>query len=765
MNYDGSIVLSTAVDTKGINKGISKIKSDANGLNNTLKKVGLTMGAVFSVKQLAAFSIEAGKVASNMEASLYMLQSYYGSSTEIVGKFVDENSRALGIAKSAMVSYASVYGNLFSVWADQETNAKITNEYLNMTAVIASKTGRTVEDVQERLRSGLLGNTEAIEDLGVFVNVKTIEMSDAFKRMANGKSWNQLDAYTQSQIRAYAILEQSSEKYGKEVLETTNTVRNQYAAAYEDFKNSWGNIVNTILIPVLKILTRVFDVATKGLNALSGRSNQVNDNIVIEETTEQTADNIKEQAENQKDLNKEMKKTLAAFDEIQILSAGDEEEQPTPQLDLSNMFGDEFEGSNYVKEVGDTFDEIMGIIAVSLLALGCILLFTGHIGWALGFIFAGAAAFGVSAQTLKDAKIKKKVKDTLSNSLIIAGVVAITIGILLCMAQLWGIGIGLIAIGAASVATPVTLNWDGIAEQLQTSFGGWLVLGGYLAIVLGILLCFTPMLPLGIGLIVLGAGAMVAPIVANWDFITNKMTEIFSDFAGIVAAAGTALIVIGIILCCTGVGIGLGIGLILAGAASLGKVVAVNWNSIVDWVKGAWDAVRAFWNQNIAPIFTANWWLQLGKNCINGLISGFEGGINGIIGAFESMINWIVDGLNKISFDIPDWLGGGSFGINLPRANFNRVKIPRLAQGSVIPPNREFLAVLGDNKKEHEIVSPVSTMKQAFAEAIQEMGFGGQVQREEHYYLDETELMSIIYRLVKGGGRIEGNNLAIGGGF
>ena len=53
--------------------------------------------------------------------------------------------------------------------------------------------------------------------------------------------------------------------------------------------------------------------------------------------------------------------------------------------------------------------------------------------------------------------------------------------------------------------------------------------------------------------------------------------------------------------------------------------------------------------------------------------------------------------------------------------------VPGLARGAVIPPNREFLAVLGDNKRENEIVSPVSAMKQAFREAIAEMGgIGGQ---------------------------------------
>ena len=191
------------------------------------------------------------------------------------------------------------------------------------------------------------------------------------------------------------------------------------------------------------------------------------------------------------------------------------------------------------------------------------------------------------------------------------------------------------------------------------------------------------------------------------------------------AIVGGALLVLGIILVCTGVGIPLGIALIAAGAASLVTVTALNWNKIVDWVKGAWKAVKDFWNTYIAPVFTIKFWLDLAKTCGNGLISGFESAINGIIGMFEKMINWIVDGLNKISFDIPEWLGGGTFGFDIPNVTFGRVKIPRLAQGAVIPPNREFLAVLGDQKHGTNIETPLATMVEAFNIALAQNGGGG----------------------------------------
>lgn len=49
--------------------------------------------------------------------------------------------------------------------------------------------------------------------------------------------------------------------------------------------------------------------------------------------------------------------------------------------------------------------------------------------------------------------------------------------------------------------------------------------------------------------------------------------------------------------------------------------------------------------------------------------------------------------------------------------------MPRLATGTVVPPRAgEFAAILGDNKHETEVVSPLSTMKQALKEALAESG-------------------------------------------
>ena len=111
------------------------------------------------------------------------------------------------------------------------------------------------------------------------------------------------------------------------------------------------------------------------------------------------------------------------------------------------------------------------------------------------------------------------------------------------------------------------------------------------------------------------------------------------------------------------------------------------------------------------------------EKALNGIKNIFRSIFNGIVSLVEIAVNSIVSGLNGISFDVPDWVplaGGQHFGFNV-----SSVKLPRLATGTVVPRQAgEFAAILGDNHRETEVVSPLSTIKQALAEALREMGNG-----------------------------------------
>lgn len=111
------------------------------------------------------------------------------------------------------------------------------------------------------------------------------------------------------------------------------------------------------------------------------------------------------------------------------------------------------------------------------------------------------------------------------------------------------------------------------------------------------------------------------------------------------------------------------------------------------------------------------------KKPLNAMLAGLESIANGFI----RMLNTMIKGINKIGFDIPNWgifgdLAGKRFGFNIKE--ISEIKIPRLAQGAVIPPNKEFLAMLGDQKNGTNIEAPLDTIKQALAEVLAEVGGG-----------------------------------------
>lgn len=149
-----------------------------------------------------------------------------------------------------------------------------------------------------------------------------------------------------------------------------------------------------------------------------------------------------------------------------------------------------------------------------------------------------------------------------------------------------------------------------------------------------------------------------------------------------------------------------------------------NFGNIMDAVEEIFGGIVNF----IAGVFTQDWdraWEGV-KSIFSGIWNGMISVLETAINFFIKGINWLIEKINTISFTVPDWVplvGGKTVGIHIPL--ISEVSIPRLAAGTVVPPNREFMAMLGDNKTETEVVSPLSTIRQAMAEALEASGFGG----------------------------------------
>lgn len=347
---------------------------------------------------------------------------------------------------------------------------------------------------------------------------------------------------------------------------------------------------------------------------------------------------------------------------------------------------------------------VIAVIAGAVLAIGVILVMAGHIPIGIGMILAGAAALATVAAVNWDT-ITKFITDNINIITGIVGAASLAVGAILALSGAnLPLGIALLLVGAVSLAASITLNWDTIQNAMKGPIGEATAIISGAVLVLGATLLFTGAgIPLGIGLILLGSAGLATAIVPNWNTVQEKLQ---GPLGGIMALIGGFLVVLGLILLFTGAGIPLGIGLIVAGGASLAAAIAPNWNFITEKVKGVWQSIKDFWNAKIAPIFTAAWWANLGKTIMNGLISGVEAGINWVLGGIGDLVNGITGILNKIP------------GVNIGRVNWGNVHIPRLAQGAVIPANREFLAVLGDQKHGTNIEAPADLIRQIVREEV-----------------------------------------------
>ena len=80
------------------------------------------------------------------------------------------------------------------------------------------------------------------------------------------------------------------------------------------------------------------------------------------------------------------------------------------------------------------------------------------------------------------------------------------------------------------------------------------------------------------------------------------------------------------------------------------------------------------------------------------------------------------------------------------------IDLPRLASGAVIPPNREFLAVLGDQRQGTNIEAPAEMIRQMVADGIRAAGIGnGNGNRSQTVILQvgRRELGRVVYELNK----------------
>ena len=303
--------------------------------------------------------------------------------------------------------------------------------------------------------------------------------------------------------------------------------------------------------------------------------------------------------------------------------------------------------------------------------------------------------------------------------------------------------------GIALTVGGLILLWDGLSDAWNNGVD-WAnlieILGGAATAALGLYLTFGE-LGAGIGLVVAGA-AMVVTAFRDIDQNGLNLKNTLLMIAGIVS---------------TGLGFWFLTGnvfpLVVAGIAAILFAIttlAGNGEQLIGNLKQTFSGLVTFLDGLI------NLDIEKMLSGLKGMVSGALNTVLTIVGSVINLIirglNWLIEKINSISFDVPDWvpgIGGKSWGPNIPLVK--EWQIPQLAQGAVIPPNREFLAVLGDQRSGTNIETPLATMVQAFKQALAESGYSGS--SEAYLVLDRDVVGRVVYRLNKAEGNRIGVNL------
>lgn len=522
--------------------------------------------------------------------------------------------------------------------------------------------------------------------------------------------------------------------YMGEALETNNDFQASLASLRGTLRTAFQPIL-TVIIPILKTLIDVLNVAftyiAKFTSWLFGTT---------VEASSEAAKALYDQSKATKAAGaaaEKAKKQMSGLDEMntwQSQSSGGGASVPDA----------DFTGVN--TELSDKMLKILDVIKDNILEIGA-----GFLTWKIAKKLTNSLrkTFGLTMSIVGAVKMVKSGLDAWQNGVnwdnffgMLEGGAAIVIGLTVAFGKL-GAVIGLLVDGIAMVVVGIK-DWIAQGELTDATFTmistGILAIGAAIALVVG-----WP------ALLVAAIAVAALAIYKYWDEIKQFLIDVFTGIKDFFVSTWEAIslffsgILDGILQYFSDTWTA-----ISAAAVTFGKGIA-------DAAKSAWEAISGWFKRSVAPKFTLAFWKSKFSTIADGLTSKIKDGINAAIDLFNRFIGWVNEKMN-IRWDALK-LAGITV---IPEGSFQLLKlnnIPRLAQGAVIPANREFLAVLGDQKHGNNIEAPESLIRKI----VREEGGGG-----SYTFIAQLDGRTIFKEVIDQGKlsrRMTGKNaFALGGG-
>ena len=731
MASDGKVTISTALDNSGVKKGVQSIKGSLGGLNSVVKTLGTTLAAVFSMGKLISFATDSSKAAMSLSDALTGLQSILdgqGRSFSQAQKFIEEyTSDGLIPATNAITAYK----NLASRGYDDSQIRQVMTALKDASAYgrQASYTmGEAVESATEGLKNE---NSILVDNAGVTKNVAKMWEEYA---ASIGTTANNLTQQQKIQAEVTGILAESQYQTGDaaKVAGTLSGQLQQLSYNFNNLKVAVGNAINPILGAFLPIINSAVAAVVRFANAIAsvvglifGKASTAGG--ALAESNDSVAASAAAGAEAEENLakattaaGKAAKKSLASFDELQKLQSQSGGGSASGSAS-GGVSGGESIGLGLDVTVDDTVppeiqafvDKIRALLAPlreidfspAVASFGRLGEAAGALGrtigsgleWAWFHILVPLAEWTIEEGGPAGV-------DLLSGALELLAAVLEPLGVgfssLLTAAEPVFSFLGDTALtiigsiadyfrGLAGVFAEKSPEIAGILKNLGDAFGAfWAVL--------------EPIL-----------GDMVRQGKADFD----RFAKLAEDFTGFVIDALYGL------------------------SEFLAGVFTGDWERAWGGIKGIFDDTKTFLvgllddlleefglSFDDIAVAASNTWAGIKETVVSvwdGITSTVKDSVNGLISIINSMISGIISGINgmigvinSFGFDLPDWdifgqHAGKHLGISLDY--LSTPQIPYLAKGAVLPANKPFMAMVGDQKHGTNVEAPLSTIQEAVA--------------------------------------------------
>ncbi len=722
---DGSITINTKIDQSGFKTGTKQLKSGMNGITSSLKGLAAAAGIAFGTAALINFGKQSLKTASDFKSAMTGLQSIVDgqgrSFSQAQGFINDYISDGLVPVTNAVTTYKNLLMRGYST--DQIESVMTALKNSSAFGRQASLTmGEAVQSATEGLKNE---NSILVDNSGVTKNVSVMWKEYA---ATIGVGVDSLTKQQKIQAEVTGIMQETRFQMG-DAAKLAGTYAGQVQQLGFNFNNlkiAVGNALMPIAQAVLPSInamitgfTRLANIFAQVSTALFGKANQqqqvASTATSAAKSTDTLAASTTKAAEAQKKANKETQNAISGLDELNIIN------QETADSTSGSADAADSGAGSAISAVTDPLSgEIGGNIEISPKV--------AQVVEKIKALFEPIKS--INLDNLKDAFARLKTALDPFTENIFEGLKWFWDNILVPYAS-WSIEDALPAFLDLLSSQLSVLNavidalkplgewlWDVFLKPFLSWVGDkyieWLNLltdGFYrvsdwikenqkavetIAIIIGSFAAAFGLVNLAIGI---------------WNVIGAIATGVTSAFGAAVAFLTSPVTLV-----------------ILAIGALIAIIVLLvkNWDSVKEAAGAAWNWIKTTWSgaadwlstkvfEPIGRFFTGLW--DGAKSGFIAFINFIIHGINNLIAGFLSPINLLISGWNSTI---------GKVTAKIPNINISIPEIPKLATGAVIPPGKEFLAILGDQKSGTNIETPLNTMVQAFKMALADSGSGQQ---------------------------------------